>query len=240
MLATHALGNFLVLRTCFCSGAYFHKQFHRDHPELCLQMSSKGGATKARSEITAQHHNGHQPIMPTGPFPGMMMMPGMPYFMPPPHMMMPMNPMQLQQAMWQAQYMRQMEMVQAAATSAAAVGGPMSHSNFPMPAGAVGGPMSQSNFPMMPNMMMSTMMMGQQQQPPLQHPQQQLYPLPGLQETALPPTASEAVQYDVKDDVTDDVASEEDGGASESLENDNDGDDRLDGDFAEVDQSEDV
>ena len=219
--ATHALGNFHVLRTR--SGAYFHKQFHRDHPELCLQMSSKGGATKARSEV-AQHHNGHQPIMPTGPFPGMMMMPGMPYFMPPPHMMMPMNPMQLQQAMWQAQYMRQMEMVQAAATSAAAVGGPM----------------SQSNFPMMPNMMMSTMMMGQQQQPPLQHPQQQLYPLPGLQETALPPTASEAVQYDVKDDVTDDVASEEDGGASESLENDNDGDDRLDGDFAEVDQSEDV
>ena len=124
--------------------------------------------------------------------------------------------------------------------SAAAIGGPMSQSNFPMSAAAVGGPMSQSNFPMMPNMMMSTMMMGQQQQPPLQHPQQQLYPLPGLQETALPPTASEAVQYDVKDDVTDDVASEEDGGASESLENDNDGDDRLDGDFAEVDQSEDV
>lgn len=93
------------------TGAYFHKLFRRDKPDMCLQMTSNSG-NKYTSTPNLQNQ-----LLPA--IPGMMAAPGMhggampgmfPYMMPP--MMVNLTPQQ-HQAMWQQQMqLQQMQMMQ--------------------------------------------------------------------------------------------------------------------------------
>lgn len=87
------------------TGAYFHKLFCRDKPELCLQMTSNSGN---KYQSTPQG----QPLLPSVP---MMIGPTqMPFYMASPQMAM-LTPQQ-QQALWQQQMQlfqfQQMQMMQ--------------------------------------------------------------------------------------------------------------------------------
>jgi hypothetical protein len=85
------------------TGAYYHKLFRRDKPELCLQMTSNSGN---KYQSAPQQH-----LLPNVPG----MMPGMFPYMGPPAMMGNLSPQQ-QQAMWHQQMMHmqhmQMQMMQ--------------------------------------------------------------------------------------------------------------------------------
>lgn len=94
------------------TGAYFHKFFCREKPEMVLQMTSNSGN---------KYQNATQggPLLPTSAVPMMMgatpgTMPAMPFYMPPPQMAM-LTPQQ-QQTLWQQQMQlyqfQQMQMFQ--------------------------------------------------------------------------------------------------------------------------------
>jgi HSF-type DNA-binding len=86
------------------TGAYFHKLFRRDKPELCLQMTSNSG-NKYQGSMPQQQLLPNVP----GMMPNMGGMPGMfPWGNP---MMASMTPQQ-QQAMWQQQMQQMMQIQQ--------------------------------------------------------------------------------------------------------------------------------
>jgi hypothetical protein len=124
------------------TGAYFHKLFNRDKPELVLQMTSNSG-----NKVQTQTQSG--PLLPTGTVP--MMMPtapgAMPFYMPQTQMAM-LTPQQ-QQAFWHQQMQlyqfQQMQMFQFQQQQQQATAA----------AGGTGGAVATTPQPMMfPSMMM--------------------------------------------------------------------------------------
>ena len=121
------------------TGAYFHKMFNRDKPEMVLQMTSNSG-----NKVQAPTQGG--PLLPTGAVP--MMMPtapgAMPFYMPQTQMAM-LTPQQ-QQAFWHQQMQlyqfQQMQMFQFQQQQASAA------------AGGSGGAVATPQPMMFPSMMM--------------------------------------------------------------------------------------
>ena len=124
------------------TGAYFHKMFNRDKPEMVLQMTSNSG-NKVQQ---AQTQGG--PLLPTGTVPMMMpTAPGtMPFYMPQTQMAM-LTPQQ-QQAFWHQQMQlyqfQQMQMFQYQQQQASAA----------VAAGGTGGAVATPQPMMFPSMMM--------------------------------------------------------------------------------------